>query len=92
MKMVRSIDGARNIQINLPSPELFIGMTIDKRNTFSVCNGTEDFINSGGEKIKLLVWEITLKETGQIIVRKTVSKNFRVSDLPGTDGAFNKTP
>lgn len=88
MKMVRSVDGAKNIHLNFPEPENFIGMKIEKTNTISVCNGIENFINTDGEKVKLLVWTVTLKETGQTVIRKTVSHNFRVSDLPGTDKVF----
>ena len=91
MKMVRSVDGAKNIHLNFPNAEGFMGMKIEKTNTVSNCVGIENFINAEGKNIKLLVWSVTLKETGQTIIRKTVSENFRVSDLPGTDKAFKKT-
>ena len=65
-----------------------LGVETDKTATFSKCIGVSDYINKNGEKIPLLLWETTLKETGQKRTYSTLASPLRIGDIRATKKSF----
>lgn len=77
----------KDTKIKFKTPQDAIGVEIDKTSTFSRCVGVEDVINKNGETITVLIWETTLKETGQKKVYSTCLP-LRIGDIRSTKKAF----